>query len=102
MVDSPPAFLPLVQALHAAGVTAWWFDGDREAARRQFIARGTVSVGALDNQMASIDAVWSQLSSFYGSRVVPAIKPDGSFTDPSEIFEVVFKGANWASSESST
>jgi len=45
----PPAVLPLVRALHDAGLRAWWFDGDRAAARNAFIHRDTVSLRALDS-----------------------------------------------------
>jgi hypothetical protein len=40
--------------------------------------------------MVSITAAWTQLSKFYGTRVVTAINPDGSFTDPIKIFEQLF------------
>jgi hypothetical protein len=75
----PPSWLPRVGALHAAGVAAWWFDGDHDAARRSFINRGTISVQALDAQMAGIQAVCRELRSFYGARMIPTISSDGSF-----------------------
>jgi hypothetical protein len=86
----PPAFLPLIRAFHEAGIVAWWFDGDRVAARRSFTTRGTVSIGAFEVQMSAIQAVWPELSAFYGTRVITAIKADGSFTDPVEIFALLF------------
>ena len=88
----PPAFLPLVRTLHAAGMRAWWFDGDRDAARRRFLERGTVSVAALDHQMASITGAWAELSAFYGRRVVEVIRPGGSFRSPSEILSQIIEG----------
>jgi hypothetical protein len=87
----PTAFLPLVRALHAAGISAWWFDGDRDAARRRFTTRGTVPIEAFEAQMSAIRADWAELSGFYGSRVVSTIKADGSFTDPKEIFKLMFE-----------
>jgi hypothetical protein len=89
----PPAFLPLIRELHDAGIVAWWFDGDRIAARRSFSTRGTVSIGAFEVQMSAIQASWRELSAFYGTRVITAIKLDGSFTDPVEIFELLFPEA---------
>lgn len=50
----PPVWLPLVMALHEAGIAAWWFDGDRVAARRVFMERDTVPVAALDRQVREI------------------------------------------------
>jgi hypothetical protein len=38
----------------------------------------------------AIRANWAELSAFYGSRVVNAIKPDGSVTDPKEILQLMF------------
>ena len=81
----PPEWLPLVEHLHAAGLDAWWFDGDREAARATFIARRTVSVQALDIQMAKIAKWQPKLDAFYGSRIVRAIGSDHSFTELSSI-----------------
>lgn len=86
----PPAFLPLIQALHEAGVVAWWFNGDQAAARESFTRRGTVSTDAFDRQMAAIASAWPELSVFYGSRIVTAIRSDGSFADPSELFAQIF------------
>jgi hypothetical protein len=85
----PPAFLPLIQALHEAGVVAWWLDGDHDAARQRFTKRGTVSIEAFEVQMSAIRACWRELSAFYASRVVTAIKADGTFSDPNEIYELI-------------
>jgi hypothetical protein len=38
-----------------------------------FICRGTVSVQALDKQMASISDHWTELTDFYGDRIVPVV-----------------------------
>jgi hypothetical protein len=86
----PPPWLPLVRALHDAGVTAWWFDGDRQAARAVFIRRATVQVEALDLQMRHIEAYQALFDDFYAGRVVQAIHPDGSFTPPERIFDTIF------------
>lgn len=83
----PPRSLPFVEALCSAGVGAWWFDGDRDAARRNFIGRGTVPVGALDRQMANIQAVWPRLAAFYGGRIVHAVDPEGKFVDWADVID---------------
>lgn len=81
----PLPFLPLVEALHNAGIIAWWFDGDRAAARAAFVRRATVPVAALDIQMSAIGASQPLLADFYGSRVIQAISADGTFRKPQEI-----------------
>ncbi len=34
----PAQLLPIVKAIHSGGVEAWWFDGDRTAARISFLS----------------------------------------------------------------
>lgn len=50
----PGAQLSLVLLMRELGFEWIWFDGDRPAARRAFIARGTVSEAALDVQLRAI------------------------------------------------
>lgn len=88
----PPGWLPAVRALHESGVTAWWFDGDREAARRSFLKRGNVSVEALDVQMARIKAVWTDLADFYAGRMIRAVDRNDKYTSAEEIFTMMFGG----------
>lgn len=52
----PPERLDVVREMKREGVEIWWFDGDRAEARKQFVARGTVPVSALDIQMQKIDS----------------------------------------------
>ena len=85
-----PRFLPLVERLHVAGISAWWFDGDRAAARRRFIARNTVSVDALDIQMPKIVAAWNAMIDFYGDRIIRTLRADGSFVDWDMVAEDMF------------
>jgi hypothetical protein len=86
----PPSWLPLVRALHDAGVTAWWFDGDRAAARDTFIQRGTVTIDALDQQMALIVQRWPELATFYGDRMLEVVAPNGNFMTPEDLFARIF------------
>jgi hypothetical protein len=50
----PDSQLDMVRAMRSLGFDWIWLDGDRAAARRAFIARGTVSVQMLDAQMERI------------------------------------------------
>ncbi|SRR6266498_967208 len=52
-----------IRLLQGYGYKLIWFDGNRDAARREFIKRGTVPEWLLDLQMARIDAM--DLSSFH-------------------------------------
>ena len=83
----PPSRLPFVEALCSAGVDAWWFDGDRAAARRNFIDRGTVTVDALDQHMANIQAVWPRLATFYGRRIIHTVDAEGKFVGWAEVID---------------
>jgi hypothetical protein len=86
----PPEWLPFVKALHAAGVRAWWFDGDRDAARRRFIQRGTVPVQALDVQMRKIEAANLALRDFYGDRWLDIVHSDGTPTPWEDVYNLMF------------
>jgi hypothetical protein len=86
----PPECLPIVKAMNEAGISAWWFDGNRDMARAKFMARATVSVEALDAQMAKIELAWDALRSFYVSRIIDTLNGAGSFVDWSHVFELMF------------
>lgn len=85
----PPSCLPIVRALHAAGLKAWWFDGAPAAARHHFIQRGNVSVQDLDAQIAAIQSSWNLLQAFYGERVVETVRVDGTFRPWDEVSEIL-------------
>jgi hypothetical protein len=86
----PPPFLWLVRSLNDAGVAAWWFDGDREAARANFIRRATVPVEALDAQMMEISKAWPEIEAFYGHRIINVISASGSCLPPEQIRALMF------------
>ncbi len=86
----PPQFLRLVRSLNDAGVAAWWFDGDREAARANFIRRATVPVEALDAQMKEISKAWPEIEAFYGHRIINVISASGSCLPPEQISALMF------------
>ncbi|TMC49240.1 MAG: hypothetical protein E6J14_09245 [Chloroflexi bacterium] len=87
----PVVCLPVIRAIHAAGVTAWWFDGDRAAARKAFIERRTASVNDLDRQMAAIARHEAELAIFYEDRLIYAVAEDGTFAPPLVVFQTIFK-----------
>ena len=63
-----------------------WFDGNREAARREFIKRGTVPVEALDNQMMRINNL--DLDSF-NPIIVNTFDGDGGLLPIADIVSIV-------------
>jgi hypothetical protein len=79
----PPCFLWVAEKLKAAKVQIWWFDGDRQIARRRFIQRAknratnaaTIEqhIGALDKQMASIESRWPEIKSVFAERMIETV-----------------------------
>lgn len=86
----PPCHLPLAKDLHANGVIGWWFDGDRQVARDSFIQRRTVSVKDLDIQMAAIQSNWSVIAATFEPRILNAVRSDGTYLSPDDIYERMF------------
>jgi len=87
-----PQDLARVRDLHAAGLTAWWFDGDRDAAFESFKDRPDHS-GTEDDwrvQLGLIEAFWPQLTEFYGERRIDVIGPGRLYMDREEIFSRIF------------
>lgn len=82
-----PSCLNVVHALRDAGVQVWWFDGDRAAARRKFIERGTVWVECLDIQMIEIENEWKEIAAVIGANVLNVLDKDGTFLPPEAIYE---------------
>jgi len=87
-----PAHMAKVRELRAAGLVAWWFDGDRSAAFENFQLRadhpGTASDWA--RQLWLIEKVWSEIADFYGDRRIDVIGPGPSYLDPGKIFARMF------------
>ncbi|MGO8870956.1 MAG: hypothetical protein ACLQPH_06045 [Acidimicrobiales bacterium] len=79
-----------VQGLVDAGMTPWWFDGDRGAAHASFIRRGTVSTAAWDVQLAQIENRWADIEDIFGANRIDVIGSDGAYLSCDEIYEVMF------------
>lgn len=86
----PPRCLSIVEALKNAGVDIWWFDGDRRAARESFLSRGSVSVHALDVQMAATEKAWPGIQAVFGSRLIETVSAGPVYLEPGIIFERMF------------
>jgi hypothetical protein len=89
----PLASIELVRQLQHRGIAVWWFDGDREAARQSFTARGTVSPEAFRNQMSAIGKEWDQLKATVGERVINVVAAGPTHLAPERIFVEMFGSA---------
>ena len=65
-----------------------WFDGNREAARREFLKRADTPVEDLDNQMIRIEK--HDLEKFKPIRI-NTFSADGVFLDKEKVVELIFK-----------
>jgi hypothetical protein len=81
-----------VRGLVDAGMTPWWFDGDRQAAHASFLERGTVGAEAWDAQMDQIDNRWGDIEGIFGANRIDVIGSDGVYLSCGEIFERMFGG----------
>jgi hypothetical protein len=88
--------IDFVRELTTFGVTAWWFEADRLAARQRYVARGTVlrngvymrgtpDTNLFDRYVASVSSNWSRIAPIFGERVIRTLSSDGRFLDPVSI-----------------
>jgi hypothetical protein len=105
-----PLTLSCVSALKAGGVSLWWFDGDPDAARKQFElrARQRLHLSSLrprriakeleffDNQCNSILNYWSLIEPLFRGRIITTLRPDGTFMENEEIFSKIVGAADEA------
>lgn len=81
---------PVIKKLQALGFTLFWFDGDRQAARKAFVKRRTVPLRAWVAQLKRINGF--DLQHFEPVMINP-FGPKGSFrskkTLVAELFDVV-------------
>jgi len=76
----------VVEALQNLGVELFWFDGDRDAARRSFINRGTVPIDRLDAQMLGIESEWPSILALFGDKIICNIDSRGEFVEPNLLY----------------
>jgi hypothetical protein len=87
-----PSQLGSVRQAQQAGADAWWFDGDRVAARRAFLARpdhpGTVA--DLDRQDQAIRASTDAIQATYGAQVIITLDADGHVEPWENVYRRMF------------
>src|SRR5438874_4555109 len=87
----PPHCLWIVRRLAEAGVDLWWFEADRELAKKHFLNRPNASEAAFEEQMANIEASRDAIMKVFGQNIIPALKADGTHTPCAEIYVQMFK-----------
>jgi hypothetical protein len=92
----PMNFLPIVPALQAAGISAWWLFADRALARMAFIEREKrkpervrISVGCFDAQMDEIEGHRPQIQEIFGRNMLQGLRPDGSQRPAAELWNEI-------------
>lgn len=78
-----------IKTLQRLGFKLIWLDGNREAARKAFIQRGTVPVELLDIQMARIDAM--NIEDFYPHVIINPFDDNGMFLTKEVIAEKIIE-----------
>ena len=90
----PTCWLPVVEAMKREGFDIWWFDADRNAARRAFARRGDVPLHAFDKQIADIARDWSKIKKVFSPNIMRTLKSNGAYTEPAEIYRKIFGSTN--------
>jgi hypothetical protein len=74
----PIEALPNVQRLSGSGAQLIWFDGDREAACRDWMRKTGRPDTNFRRQVAAIDRRIADIRSLFGNGWIEVIRPDGS------------------------
>lgn len=73
----PPHCLPIVTTLKNNGANLWWFDGDYDKARHEFIKRNTVALASFDHQINQIRQSWNKISAVFEGRCMNVLDANG-------------------------
>lgn len=68
------------------GVGIWWFDGDPDATRANWMSRPVpLPTARLDDQLQRIDQAWPDIKRLYRNHIVQTVQPGPSFMAPEDI-----------------
>lgn len=82
----PIQCFPIVACLRDAGVTAWWFDADYAAARRDWLDRQQGrGENIVDMQLDALKKADWQIRSFYGKNILRTLGRKGRRLTPQQI-----------------
>jgi hypothetical protein len=80
-----------LQLLIALGASAWWFDGDREAARDSWLSRPVkVDYELWRIQMVWVDAAWPRIADIFRSRIFRTIGPGRAYLSQAQVDQLMF------------
>ena len=83
----PTSYAFIVPALQTANFSAWWFRGDRIAAKDAFIKRGGIPIALFEGQMDQIERQDELIKRLFGDQTIEALKPDGSQRQPEDLWQ---------------
>jgi hypothetical protein len=73
------------------GASAWWFDGDRGAARESWLHRDIPADEEFWRiQMARVDSAWLRIAEIFRSRIGRTIGPGPAYLPESQIDRLMF------------
>jgi hypothetical protein len=73
------------------GASAWWFDGDRAAARESWLHRDVPADPEYWRiQTAWVDAAWPAIAEIFRSRIVRTIGPELAYLPEAQIDRLMF------------
>jgi hypothetical protein len=85
------ASLVQLQLLIDLGASAWWFDGDRAAARKSWLDRDVPTDPEFWRiQMTWVEATWPRIADIFRSRIVRTIGPGRAYSSPADIDRLMF------------
>jgi hypothetical protein len=82
----PPRLLYFVKEMKECGVRLWWFDGDHDRAREEFIKRGTVLLPNFERQMHQIGLHWNEIREVFQPNILQVLDSEGHRMTPEEIW----------------
>ena len=104
----PARELLTVRALADAGVSLWWFDGDRAVARKVYEERAKQQLARqvgkspveqardlqdkmfkFDNQYYGLSQNKAKIEPLFSGHVITTLRPDGTFMENEEIFSLM-------------
>ncbi len=85
-VGYAPDLIPGVERASKAGVEIWWFDGDPEAAKENFVNRDEpIPLPEFDAQVALIEQGRAMIEATYEGRILDVVRPGPDNAAPEDI-----------------
>jgi hypothetical protein len=82
-----------VQAFKNLGFALWWFDADRDQARRAYLRRAGGPATAFDRQVADIAREWATIRPVFEPNIITTLSADGTRMAPELLYAKMFGDA---------